>query len=135
MTYIHIHIYYCVISIILPCFTLSDCRAKIRNLRTPHIIDYSRDLEEAVYTCWRERFRSFHGSNWDKTLTVQPYTLALAGFYFRGTSQSPDCVQCFFCAIKLSRWRPNDTAIGEHLRHARHCAVVHRHIDQYHEYL
>lgn len=44
-------------------------------------------------------------------------------FYLPNTN---DCVQCFFCTIKLDKWAQNDDAIKEHLRWSPKCPLMRR---------
>lgn len=102
-------------------------------------MDYSVDVPDSPFLRWSERFKSFAGSDWPKNIKAQPYTLALAGFYYRECyrheSTHKDRVQCYFCGIILQNWNNHDHPIAEHIRHSQRCGFVHRNIDQYHEYL
>ena len=98
-------------------------------------MDFSIDLPQSPYVSWSGRFRSFANSGWDPKWPIQPFNLALGGFFYRGTRDKPDRVQCFFCGVILHRWNHNDAVISEHYRHSRICAFVHRNVEQYHEYL
>ncbi|KAK6433535.1 hypothetical protein LTR95_010288 [Oleoguttula sp. CCFEE 5521] len=48
--------------------------------------------------------------------------LANAGFFFKPSTDAPDNVQCFVCAVKLDGWEATDNPLQEHLAHSSSCA-------------
>ena len=72
------------------------------------------------------RRESFVGVDWPPHLNATPEKLANAGFYYVGP---PDKVKCAYCGGQLRNWEPRESALGEHLKHFRHCEYA-RHIQR-----
>ena len=49
---------------------------------------------------------------------IPPILLALCGFYYTGYR---DCVQCFWCGLKLYQWLPTDDPWEEHRKYYPSC--------------
>ncbi|GJQ86548.1 putative baculoviral inhibition of apoptosis protein repeat [Trypoxylus dichotomus] len=47
--------------------------------------------------------------------------LAEAGFYFIGSKNEADAVQCFLCGKALDGWEENDDPWSEHQKHSPNC--------------
>jgi hypothetical protein len=66
------------------------------------------------------RLRSFNNCEYFSK-EMKKY-LAKFGFYWPGEKR--DLVKCIFCGIQLAEWQPEDTAFGEHLKHAPCCPFL-----------
>lgn len=60
------------------------------------------------------RLESF--SKWRGIL--DPFELAIAGFYYTGEE---DVCSCFYCGIEIFQWEPTDDVFVEHLIHSPNC--------------
>ncbi|XP_066527042.1 baculoviral IAP repeat-containing protein 7 isoform X7 [Hoplias malabaricus] len=65
------------------------------------------------------RLTTFH--NWPTEASVQPDTLARAGFFYTGHS---DNVKCFFCDGGLRNWEPGDDPWQEHAKWFPRCEFL-----------
>ncbi len=61
---------------------------------------------------------------WSKDIPVTVDELAKAGFYYKGTHDKVDRVQCPWCFGMLYNWQKGDTAFGEHMRYFPSCSFV-----------
>ena len=78
-----------------------------------------------VYRDFEARLKSYELVQWPKTLLrAQPYSLALAGFYFEGPTK--DRTRCAYCLKILKNWQPQDCPFLEHKRHFPDCIYVNR---------
>ena len=66
----------------------------------------------------RGRLLTFSG--W-KSNSVQPESLAAAGFVYEGND---DQVRCVFCQLKLENWQPADDPKAEHKNMSANCRFV-----------
>lgn len=71
--------------------------------------DYSLDYHKL-----ENRLESF--SDWNGVL--EPFELAIAGFYFTGVQ---DVCVCFYCGIEIFEWSPKDEPLSEHLKFSPSC--------------
>lgn len=53
-----------------------------------------------------------------------PERMAAAGFFFIGTTDDPDLVECFICSKQLNGWESTDDPWKEHMDHQPSCAFV-----------
>ncbi|KAF4078333.1 hypothetical protein AMELA_G00198060 [Ameiurus melas] len=60
-------------------------------------------------------------SNWPTGTSIQPDTLARAGFFYTGHS---DNVKCFFCNGSLRNWEPGDDPWQEHAKWFPRCEYL-----------
>ncbi|XP_053500174.1 baculoviral IAP repeat-containing protein 7 [Ictalurus furcatus] len=60
-------------------------------------------------------------SNWPTSSSIQPDTLARAGFFYTGHS---DNVKCFFCNGSLRNWEPGDDPWQEHAKWFPRCEYL-----------
>uniref|UniRef100_A0AAR2LXZ4 RING-type E3 ubiquitin transferase n=1 Tax=Pygocentrus nattereri TaxID=42514 RepID=A0AAR2LXZ4_PYGNA len=65
------------------------------------------------------RLTTFH--NWPTGASVQPTTLARAGFFYTGHG---DNVKCFFCDGGLRNWEPGDDPWQEHAKWFPRCEYL-----------
>ncbi|KAL3853043.1 hypothetical protein ACJMK2_016627 [Sinanodonta woodiana] len=68
------------------------------------------------------RLKTF--ANWPSSNHQQPRKLAEAGFFYQGGT---DVVTCYFCAVKLSGWTPEDVPWTEHEKFQPACEHVLQH--------
>lgn len=47
--------------------------------------------------------------------------MAEAGFFFTGSEDEPDLVECFLCGKQLDGWLANDSPWKEHVEHSSTC--------------
>lgn len=47
--------------------------------------------------------------------------MAKAGFFYL---QDGDDVQCFFCGIRIHKWKADDEPLSEHLKWSEHCGYA-----------
>ena len=66
----------------------------------------------------RERLQTF--IEWPNPWLF-PEDLAASGFYYL---RYLDHCACVFCRVIIGKWEQEDTAMGEHKRHAPHCSFV-----------
>ena len=67
---------------------------------------------QSRYKRLEERVESFVGVSWSSS--IQPETLAKAGFYYVGPG---DRVKCGFCGGKLKEWRSKFSPVETHIRY------------------
>ena len=72
------------------------------------------------YTRCHARLRSFL-AGWPNFYGPTPKELAAAGFFYLGRK---DQTQCFYCGVKLERWRMQDCAIDEHKKFSPRCKYL-----------
>ncbi|XP_018331127.1 baculoviral IAP repeat-containing protein 5 [Agrilus planipennis] len=84
------------------------------------------DFEEFQYKLnlmlEKNRLDSFN-NKWvfDDSKPCNAKKLAEAGFYYTGTEEEPDFVQCFFCDKQLVGWEEEDDPWQEHLHRSPQC--------------
>ncbi|KAK3097298.1 hypothetical protein FSP39_008479 [Pinctada imbricata] len=79
----------------------------------------TRSPKYPQYSVQAARLSTFR--NWPTGLNQQPEQLAEAGFYYFGVA---DSVRCFFCAVGLRNWDPEDDPFVEHARWSPKCAYL-----------
>ncbi|KAF5308593.1 hypothetical protein FQR65_LT06141 [Abscondita terminalis] len=72
----------------------------------------------------KNRENSFQNWKFDTNSTCNSKKMAEAGFYFIGTSEEQDAVQCFVCNKALDGWDENDDPWEEHISHSESCAFA-----------
>ena len=78
------------------------------------------DRYHTIRGSYLSRLASFH--TWPKHLPgPKPCDLALAGFYYTGSS---DVTECFKCHVRVNEWNPTDGAITEHEKFSPHCPYL-----------
>lgn len=88
-----------------------------KNNETPNIKNCSKCLLQES-----KRLATFH-SCWSCTF-ISPEELAKWGFFFVGSSDKKDRVQCIFCNGIIQDWEPKDTPEKEHRFHFPNCDFI-----------
>jgi len=83
-----------------------------------------RALPRACFTqpdmmMYEDRLQSF--KQWPNQIVPDKYSLAKAGFIYRGEG---DVVQCFGCNIRVSQWNRTDLPLAEHLKWSPDCIFL-----------
>ncbi|KAK4874467.1 hypothetical protein RN001_013827 [Aquatica leii] len=87
--------------------------------------DHKTTVKNKLSMFYQEnREKSFKSWNWKATSNCSAKKLAEAGFYFIGTQEEPDAVQCFFCDKALDGWDEDDDPWQEHKTHSLECAFA-----------
>jgi len=81
----------------------------------PGIIQVNESLQTEFAT-YESRLKTFE--HWPRSLAQQPTELALAGFYYKGSS---DKVHCYCCNVGLWSWESTDDPWVEHAKNAPKC--------------
>ncbi|KAF5303921.1 hypothetical protein FQA39_LY01706 [Lamprigera yunnana] len=69
----------------------------------------------------KARLETFKTWIYDEHSNCNPKKLAEAGFYYNGTAEEPDAVQCFYCDKALDGWDKDDDPWMEHINHSKTC--------------
>ena len=103
--------------------TLEDKMGSLERTMTERLNSVERRPKFPGYRRYSVRHRSFN-TEWPtkKNHGPSPEELAAAGFFYAGRL---DHAQCFFCGVKLGRWRPTDRAYGEHVKFSPKCEFLH----------
>ncbi|XP_003392050.2 PREDICTED: baculoviral IAP repeat-containing protein 5-like [Amphimedon queenslandica] len=88
-------------------------------------------FEGSFYTV-EQRLETFKGSYWPyETGKCTPLKMAEAGFYFCGTSSTPDWVRCIVCHHEMDGWEETDDPWEEHCAHSPNCYYLKKAKDPY----
>lgn len=79
------------------------------------------------YKLYNDRIASFN--HWKYAHIISPEVLARAGFYYKGDNYEKallekDCVECAWCALRLTRWELLDNPVEEHYKRNRTCMFI-----------
>ncbi|KAB0792790.1 hypothetical protein PPYR_14749 [Photinus pyralis] len=69
----------------------------------------------------KNRLASFKSWKFNDRSKCSAKKLAEAGFYYAGTPDEPDGVQCFLCNKALDGWEKEDNPWDEHISHSKNC--------------
>ncbi|XP_077289255.1 baculoviral IAP repeat-containing protein 5-like [Arctopsyche grandis] len=67
------------------------------------------------------RYETYKNWPFDKSDSCNAEKMAEAGFYFVGSPDDPDLVECFLCNKRLNGWEKFDDPWKEHKSHAEYC--------------
>ncbi|KAK5642594.1 hypothetical protein RI129_008761 [Pyrocoelia pectoralis] len=69
----------------------------------------------------KNRMATFTSWHFNSKSKCNAKKLAEAGFYYVGTADEPDGVQCFLCGKALDGWDRDDDPWQEHITHSKEC--------------
>ena len=82
-------------------------------------------MNDAVYfektdlVYYQDRLDTF--KDWPQQIRPDKYSLARAGFYYKGQA---DKVTCFACNVTLTTWEPKDNPWEQHLKWSDNCLYL-----------
>eukprot|EP00667_Euglena_gracilis_P004332 EG_transcript_4348 len=111
----------------IPVLPLSSMTKHARKVPTPVTPKLSGPFAQAIFPHLRlleARLRTFwcwSGAGCVVSGTVNPDTLAAAGFFHAPNSDHMDRTACFYCGEVLCDWQPDDVPRAEHRREMPRC--------------